>query len=348
METVLNDKRTGKKQVGKRLETKEVGLPCFTLSEAVQYVMVLKRAKNLKERTVTGYLNNMQYFIDWVLLRYGDLTISEITAPVLREYVLWCSNEKDYYGGHPFKQEYGAGRKGLSASSVNVRIRVLKTFFNELYAENIIEHNPSANLSLMRQDIDTVLPLSEEELKRLLQAPNQQYFAQFRDYVLMMLIVDTGLRINEICSLEKSEIDFINKRITLPAVKNKNRKSRVLPISTQILRLLKKLITESEEHFQTKFVFTTNYGEQLSEKTIQKAFSKYAEKARIESRVSPHVLRHNFASMAANNGMSVFHLMKILGHADIKTTRKYVQVSDEDLFEQHSLYSPLTRITKRS
>jgi integrase/recombinase XerD len=174
---LIKDKRTGRKQVIKRMEVKEVGLPSFTLSEAVQYVIVLKRAKNLKERTVKEYLINMQYFIEWVIERYGEIPSEEITSSLLRQYVLWCSNEKDHYGGHPFKQEYGAGRKGLSASSVNVRIRILKTFFNELYEENIIDHNPVVNLSLMRQDIDTVQPLNMDELKRLLRTPEKKYFA---------------------------------------------------------------------------------------------------------------------------------------------------------------------------
>nr|WP_274319887.1 tyrosine-type recombinase/integrase [Paenibacillus qinlingensis] len=107
-------------------------------------------------------------------------------------------------------------------------------------------------------------------------------------------------------------------------------------------------MAESEEHFESRFVFNTNYGEQLSEKTLQKSFVNYAEKAKIEKRVSPHVLRHNFATMAAINGMDVFSLMKMMGHADIATTRKYVQVSGEDLAEQHKRFSPLGKVLRRN
>src|SRR5690606_25907537 len=133
---------------------------------------------------------------------------------------------------------------------------------------------------------------------------------------------------NEICSLEIHEIDFARKRITLPASKNKNRRSRILPLSTETARLLRQLVKETTQYFDTNYVFTTNYGEPVNEKTIQKALSQYGEKARITKRVTPHVLRHTFATMAAHSGMSIFHLQKILGHADITTTRKYVQVSD--------------------
>ncbi|CAH8767827.1 tyrosine-type recombinase/integrase [Paenibacillus dendritiformis] len=93
--------------------------------------------------------------------------------------------------------------------------------------------------------------------------------------------------------------------------------------------------------------FTTNYGEQLSEKTVKKAFSKYAEKAKIARSVSSHILRHNFGTMSAESGMSIFHLQKILGHAEIATTGKYMPLSEECISEQHGKQSPLSRIMRR-
>ncbi|MDO3681623.1 tyrosine-type recombinase/integrase [Paenibacillus ehimensis] len=342
-----NDKRMGRKTVTDRKPIENVGLPAYTLEEAVEFVMKVKRAKNLKERTLDGYVQNMRYFIDWVAERHGELTVQDVTADMLRDYVLWCAEEKEYYGGHPYKAEYDKERRGLSPASVNVRIRVLRTVFSVLFQEDVIDRNPAANVSLMRQDIDTVVPLNEDELQRFMKAPDQRKWAQWRDYVIIVTILDTGMRLNEICALEKHEIDFVKKLITLPAVKNKNRKSRILPLSTETARLLRQLITESAQHFDTAYVFTTNYGEQLSEKTIQKAFDKYAEKAKLGRTVSPHVLRHNFGTMAAENGMSVFHLQKIMGHAEIATTRKYVQLSDESIADQHKRFSPLARVMKR-
>lgn len=342
-----SDKREGRKQVFDRQPLPDVNLPSYTLSEAVDFVMKIKRANNLKDRTLRGYIENMNYFIEWISERYGEISVQDVTAGLLRDYVLWCANDKGFYEGHPFKAESSKNKRGLSASSVNVRIRVLRTFFNVMYEEDVLDRNPAVNLSLMRQDIDTVEPLTEDEIKRLLRAPDQKSFAQWRDYICFILILDTGMRLNEICALEKTEVDFQKKQITLPASKNKNRRTRLLPISTETVRLLRQLIAESESHFDSPYVFSTNYGEQLSEKTLQKAFANYAEKAKIGKRVSPHVLRHNFATMAAINGMDVFSLMKMMGHADISTTRKYVQVSGEDLAEQHQRFSPLGKVLKR-
>ncbi|OZQ66537.1 tyrosine-type recombinase/integrase [Paenibacillus odorifer] len=341
------DKRTGKRTLTERTPIADVGLPSFTLEEAVDFVVKVKRANNLKERTISGYIQNMQYFTEWITVRHGEITIQDVTTDMLRGYILWCSDEKEYYGGHPFKSDFDRDRRGISPASVNVRIRVLKTFFSVLYEEEVISRNPARNVSLMRQDVDTVAPLTEDELRRFMKAPDQKQWAQWRDAVIMTLILDAGLRLGEICSLEKSEVDFVKKHIVLPASKNKNRKSRVLPLSTETLRMLKQLITESAQHFDTTHVFTTNYGEQLSEKTIQKSFDKYAEKAKLGRSVSPHVLRHNFATMAAENGMSIFHLQKIMGHADIQTTRKYVQISESSIADEHRRFSPLLRLSAR-
>jgi integrase/recombinase XerD len=340
-------RRIGRRQVTQRTTAYIPDTPRYTLAEATEYVLRVKRANNLKERTLRGYIANMRYFLDWINQRYPNLYANDVTVDILREYVLWCANEKQYYDGHPFKSEYDKNRRGLSPASVNVRIRVLRTFFATMYDEGIIDRNPAKNLTLMREDTDTVEPLTDDEIRRLLAAIDRKYYAQNRDYVIILLILDTGIRLNEICALERSEIDFQKKLITLPASKNKNRRSRTLPISSDVVRLLRQLVEETAGYFDTPYVFVTNYGEPLNEKTIQKALTKYAEKAKIPKRVTPHVLRHNFATMAANNGMSIFHLQKILGHADITTTRRYVQISENDLLQHHSEFSPITRVLKR-
>lgn len=341
------DKRKGRKTLRQRVAIAEPEHVSYSLDNAAEIFLRVKRANNLKERTLRDYETNLRYFFDWVRDNYGEISVSEIDIIMLRNYVLWCANDKNYYEGHPFKGDSYTGRHGLSPASVNVRIRILRAFFSTLSSEGIIRQNPAQNLSLMRTEEDTVQPLTEDELRRLLRAPDQRYYAQFRDYVIMVLMIDTGMRINEICALEVNDLDLIGRKIVLPAIKNKNRKMRILPISSHTAKLLKQLVKETSEHFHTNHVFVTYYGSPLNEKTVHKAMLKYAEKAKITKRVSPHVLRHNFAKMAALNGMDVFTLQRILGHADISTTRKYVQIDDEDVQRQHNLFSPITYVLKR-
>ena len=345
----MREKRVvGKRAVVERSANHEgKKLISMTIEDATEYFLNLKKTKNLKEKTLAGYALNMSYFATWLNERYEGVSVSKITTEILREYIMWCAKEKQYYENHPFKQKHYQGKTGISAASINVRIRVLKVFFATLRDEEVIDRNPAEKLSLMRVDVDTVQPLTDEELQRLLASPDQRYFSQFRDYVIMLLIIDTGMRINEICSLEVKEIDFKARQIVLPAAKNKNRKLRVLPISFDTVKLLMEITAENKQHFDSSYVFLTNRGDPLNEKTVQKALVKYAEKAGLEKRVSPHVLRHNFAKMAALNGMDIFSLMRMMGHADISTTRKYVQVNDDEVKHQHFQFSPLKRLVLR-
>ena len=126
-----------RRTVTERKPTVAVGLPSFTLEEAVKFVMKVKRAKNLKPKTLDGYEQNMRYVIEWAEGRYGEIVINEVTTDMLREYILWCAEEKEYYEGHLYKSEYEKGRKGLSPASVNVRIRVLRTVFAVLHEERL-------------------------------------------------------------------------------------------------------------------------------------------------------------------------------------------------------------------
>lgn len=344
------DKRTGRKVVRTRKQDQNLAnakMSDYQLADAIGFFIRVKKANNLKVRTLEDYEKTLRYFEEWMNENYGQFSVNDITIRVLREYVLWCANEKKYYDGHPYKSEAYEQKRGISPSSVNVRIRVLKSLFSTLFTEGVIEDNPAQKLSLLRIEQDTVQPLTEEEIRRLLKAPDQRYYAQFRDYCILVLMLDTGMRINEICSLEQKDVDLMSGRVVLPASKNKNRKARVLPLSGKTVKLLMQLIRETKSHFDTGHIFVTYYGETVNEKTIQKSLTRYAEIARIDKRVSPHVLRHNFAKMAALNGMDVFSLMRILGHADISTTRRYVQVDDEDVKKQHDRFSPVNHILMR-
>lgn len=339
-------KRIGVRPARTDITAIETALPSVTFEQATRLFCDVKRAQNLKPKTMKGYESNIRYFHEWLEENHQELGVRDIGASTIREYMLWCANEKIQYDDHPLKGNE-ENKQGLSPASVNVRLRALKVFFNTLFEEEVINKNPAANIKLMKTEEDTVQPLTEEEIRKLLDSLDTNYYHYFRDYILILLMLDTGMRLNEACSLEVKEVDLVARQIVLPASKNKNRKTRVLPLSTETNRLLLQLITENKGYFNTEYVFVTNTGDKLDEKTVQWAFTKYAKKAGIERRFSPHVLRHNFAKMCALNGMDIFTLMRIMGHADISTTRKYVQVSDEDVREKHNMYSPLQKIIKR-
>lgn len=130
------DKRTGRKTVRERFVSKgEANIPTYSLEDAFALFLNVKRACNLKSRTLRGYEENLCYFPDWIQENYKDINVNDIHLAMLRKYVLWCANERQYYSDHPYKSEWDKERQGLSPASVNVRIRVLKTPFSTLKKE---------------------------------------------------------------------------------------------------------------------------------------------------------------------------------------------------------------------
>jgi integrase/recombinase XerD len=333
--------RKGKPIIKKRGKAvvPEMSLVTYTIDQAFEHFLALKKSLGVRERTFNEYGIIMNWFRSWLSEEYPELNnVEEITTGIIREYIVYL--KEDHFNEK--KQVYG-----LSPFTVNVRIRFLKAFFNALYKEQIINKNPVENIQLMRVDEDNIEPLTDDEIERIISVPDLSEYAQFRDHVIMFLMLDTGMRISEVCDLEVRDIDFKTKSIILPAIKNKNRKPRILPLSNQVVRLLMELVTENRTYFETDFVFVSNIGTKYNPNSFRKRLRMYREKAGITKRVSPHVFRHMFCRNYILNGGDVFTLQRIVGHAEISTTRKYIQMDDETIKNQHALYSPVTRLRKR-
>jgi integrase/recombinase XerD len=336
----MSESRKGKSIIKKRTKSsvQESNLLTYTIDQAFEHFLALKKSLGVRERTFREYGILMNWFRDWLSQRYPSMeNVEEITRGIIREYIVYLKEE--HYNEK--KQVYG-----LSPFTVNVRIRFLKAFFNALYKEKVINMNPVENIQLMRVDDDNIEPLTDDEIERIISVPNCSEYAQFRDYVIMFLMLDTGMRISEVCDLETKEIDFKTKSIILPASKNKNRKPRILPISNQVVRLLMELVTENKSYFDNEYVFLSNCGTKYNPNSFRKRLLIYRDKAGIKKRVSPHVFRHMFCRNFILNGGDVFTLQRIVGHADISTTRKYIQMDDATIKNQHSLYSPVLRLRK--
>ena len=331
--------RKGKPIVRKRARkgaSKNVEL---SIQEAFDFFVLIKRTKGVRPRTQADYHTQFTYFTDWLSEDYSDITnIADIDTEILREYVVYLSDE--HYNEKT--EDYG-----LSPYTINIRIRFLKAFFNTLFAEEKVEANPAERLDLMLVDEDTYEPLDDVEIEALLDAPDEEYYPQFRDKVAMLLMLDTGIRIGEVFALEVEDVDVKGRVINLPASKAKNRKARIIPISNLVAKLLLELISENKAHFDASHVFLSNSGTPYQPNSFRRRLLKYKKEAGIDKRVSPHSLRHQFCRDYILNGGDVFTLQRIVGHADIQTTRKYVQMTGVDIKDQHALYSPVARIRKR-
>jgi integrase/recombinase XerD len=342
---VVLNKRTKRKPVGKMENQKEY--PRLTMEQAIDLVVAGKSAEGLRERTLKDYRKDWRYFVKWLEENYEIETVDELSPQIFRDYINYLKYDAPKYDGHKFiTSEQGIG---LSDTTINIRLRVYRAMFNFLEREELIEINPMANVKLLKQDIDLTNCFTDEEVKEVLRQPNQRDYVGFRDYVAMILLLDSGIRANELLSLRLSEIDFRTRFITLAGDRNKNRKPRFVPISAHTVKLLLQLVNENKKHFSTDRVFLSSYGEPLGQNHFNKRLKYYSEKAGIkDKKVTAHVYRHTWAKNMTLNGCDAFTLQKMGGWSDIRTMRRYIQMDTDDLRKSHDTFSPVMKmVTKR-
>ncbi|MEC2076393.1 tyrosine-type recombinase/integrase [Metabacillus fastidiosus] len=338
------NKRVKRKPVGKMANQKEY--PKLTMEQAIDLVMAGKSAEGLRERTLKDYKKDWGYFVTWLQKNYEIETVDELSPQIFRDYINYLKYDAPKYDGHKYiKNEQGIG---LSDTTINIRLRVYRAMFNYLEREDLIEINPMTNVRLLKQDIDLTNCFTDDEVKEVLRQPNQRDYVGFRDYVAMMLLLDSGIRANELLSLRTTDIDFQTRFITLGGDKNKNRKPRLVPISAHTVKLLLQLINENKKHFSTDRIFLSSYGEPLGQNQFNKRLKYYGEKAGIEGKkVTAHVYRHTWAKNMTLNGCDAFTLQKMGGWSDIRTMRRYIQMDVEDIRKSHDEFSPVMKLVHK-
>ncbi|TBL17276.1 hypothetical protein EYB35_05225 [Bacillus paranthracis] len=264
--------------------------------------------------------------------------ISEVTTYLIREYMVYMKEEH---------VNFKTGRPGLSTQTINARVRFLKTMYNLLYREEIIDSNPLEAIKFLKTEDTPFEPLTEDEMSRLFGVLDLKQFPQFRDFVIMNLLYDSGMRINEVIGLAVSEIDIKTKRIVLPASKEKTRRLRIIPLSSCTIKLLSELMNENKAYFENEYVFLNWYGEKMAEDTFRRNLKRYVTKAGITKHFSCHDFRRQFCTEFLANGGSVFSLQSIVGHSQISTTRKYVRFDEQMMKNQHELYSRVVKLRRR-
>ncbi len=255
------------------------------------------------------------------------MKIDEVTIEDIRDLIYFLKNERK-----------------LSQVSINSVIGHLKKFFGYLVDMEAITKSPADKIQKGKVDKNPIIPFSDEQMASLLKQPDPRTFKGFRDYCVMLLLADTGMRIGELLKISIEDIDFKNLEIILDSTKNRN--SRKVGIS----ELTKKeLIGFKEIYLQgfdgKDYFFQNEKGQQLQKRTIQNSIKKYGDQAKIKNvRVSPHTFRHYFAINYLKNGGSTAGLRSILGHLTFNTVESYLFWSDQDIVEQCHKYSPLTKL----
>lgn len=235
--------------------------------------------------------------------------------------------------------------KGQAAETVFRSYGAMRCAFRFWKREGRIASNPMELVERPRRERVLIRPMSPDQASRLLEQPDAKTLEGLRDRGLMMLMLDSGLRVSEALSLEADRIDWLNCVLT---VMGKGRKERSVPFSSRTCQaMLEYARKRGQGRVQAPQFFLGPRGRPLDRSNIRKMVAACGRKAEIVGvRVSPHTLRHTFAVLYIRNGGDSFSLQEILGHSTLDMTRRYVHLARRDVAEQHKKFSPMESLVK--
>ncbi len=227
--------------------------------------------------------------------------------------------------------------RGLKTTTINTKLRAYRTFFNFLHKNKHIKQNPIANIKLLKQRKEVVPTFSKEQLNLLFSLCDKKTFVGLRDYTIMLVMLDTAVRINELINIELQDV----KENEIVIRETKTYFERIVPMSRKLKEQLD-IYMKIRGKADTEKLFINQDGKELKKRSVQTRLERYGKESGItDVRVSAHTFRHTSAKMFIQNGGNAFHLQQLLGHTSLEITKKYVNLWSTDVAEAHKKYSAL-------
>lgn len=277
----------------------------------------IEKGRSLK--TISNYDRYISRFIDFAKTKDP----AKITDNLVREYRLWLNRQSDGKGST------------LKRNTQNYYLIALRAFLKYLARRDIRSLQPD-RIELAKVPERSLDLITHEELKRLFKATDGKDIKSLRDKAMLEILFSTGLRVSELCSLSRD----INLKIDELSVRGKGDKIRVVFISPDAKNAVKEYLDKRKDIDDSLFAQLGKNTEnkdslRLTSRSVERIIKGYAIKAGISKKVTPHVIRHSFATDLLQNGADLRSVQALLGHADISTTQIYTHVTDKHLREIH-------------
>ena len=279
----------------------------------------LRLEKGLSENTIKAYSNDCQAFSKWLSSKKKYEVLSVIEEDI--------ENYLKYFQ-----------KINLSHTSINRKLSSLKHFFNYLSKKKLLKSNPIINFSGLKSIKALPKSLSIIDVNNLIDAPDCSNFIGLRDRTMIELMYATGVRISELINLQYSNID-LNR--SLIKVMGKGGKERMIPFGDDALSWLITYIEYRRENnlsLNSRDFFISQQGKQITRQAFWHRIKIYLKAAGLSMDISPHTLRHAFATHLLNNGADLRSVQMLLGHSDLSTTQIYTHIAKQrlsDMVKQH-------------
>jgi len=282
----------------------------------------LRVEKGLAVNTIEAYGRDVRRFVDFALVK-GLTEPKEVTRSIIMNQMLILS------------------QNGVGARSRARSLSALKHFFNFLLKEGLIERNPAADLEAPRLGKALPQALSLAEVDLLMAAPGADTPGGLRDKAMLEVLYATGLRVSELIALPTGQV---NLEAGYLRTMGKGSKERLVPLGDMAKSWVRRYLEDGRGLFLNRtsspYLFLSRRGTKMSRQYFWRKIKDYARTAGIRKKISPHTLRHSFATHLLERGADLRSVQMMLGHADISTTEIYTHVTRERLKKIHQTYHP--------
>ena len=278
--------------------------------------------KGLSQNTLDSYRSDLEQFSKW--LEKNNLSYLKTSKKEILSYLSFLF------------------QKGLGSKTVARKLSSLKSFFRYLVFKSIIPNDPSSEVETPKLLKSIPKSISEKEVEALLAAPDEKTDIGLRDKTMIETLYSCGLRISELTNLE---VLNLNLRQGVIRVIGKGQKERLVPMGDQLIALLELYISSSRKNLLSKrhsdFLFLSTRGQRMTRQSFWHRIKHYCLDSGFEpDKISPHVLRHAFATHLLNNGADLRVVQLLLGHSDLNTTQIYTEVARQRLKRLHTEHHP--------
>ena len=274
--------------------------------------------KSYSKNTIESYRIDLNRFVEY----FNDCNINSIKIDDLKDYIKHLSEIN------------------LNKLSISRNISCIKSFYKYLNIEKIIDNNPSDLLYMPKLSKKLPNTLTEDEVDKLLDIELKDAFS-YRNKAMLEVLYATGLRVSELVNLKMENIDF---ELDIIRTFGKGNKERVIPIGEYARYYLDLYLNnyryELLKHGNNEYVFLNNHGNNMTRVGFFKIIKNIANEKGINKEISPHVLRHSFASHLLKHGADLRTIQELLGHSNVSTTQIYTHISNEELKENYKNYHP--------
>lgn len=285
-------------------------------SEIQRYSDYLLSERNYSEHTVKAYLTDLNEFRSFLIknspaVKGQEVILSKIDDLSVRSYLGWLHKKRN------------------SNSSISRKLSSIRSFLKFLLSKGLIKHNLSKFVTPPKRS--RILPsfLSVDEVFNMINIPEETTVLGLRDRAILELLYSSGLRVSELAG---TDLNSLNLSSSLLKVMGKGRKERIVPIGSKAIHSIKNYLRKREELTPTcNYLFLNSRGGSITARSIRRIVKKYATLSGIPKTVSPHVLRHTFATHLLGGGADLRSIQEMLGHASLSTTQKYTHTSIENI-----------------